>query len=80
LARNGIPHAEARDYIALILAGLADAAVDAPRRSFQLLAADHATPGGINEQVLAHLVERGVFETVSNALDAVMLRLKAASR
>jgi pyrroline-5-carboxylate reductase len=37
--------------------GLTASAVDAPERSFQSLAANHATAGGINEQFLRYLIE-----------------------
>ena len=80
LARNGIAQAKAREYVAAMYAGLAGTAVEAPERSFQSLAADHATRGGINEQVLNYLVEHGVFQTFSEVLDAVMRRVSAASR
>ena len=80
LARRQIPQGKASDYVARIFSGLADTAVEMPEGSFQSLAADHATPGGINEQVLTHLVERGTFEAVSEALDAVMVRLRGASQ
>jgi pyrroline-5-carboxylate reductase len=80
LTRNGIPPAKARDYIAQIFSGLADTAVDAPERSFQSLAEDHATRGGTNEQVLARLAESGLFQTFSEALDAVLRRVTAAGQ
>ena len=80
LERQGIPQTQARDYIARIFSGLADAALEAPGSSFQSLAADYATPGGINLQLLAHLVECGVLETVGQGLDAVMRRVAGASR
>ena len=80
LARNGIGQAKAREYVAAMYAGLAGTAVEAPERSFHSLAADHATRGGINEQVLNNLVEHGVFQTFSEVLDAVMRRVSAASR
>jgi hypothetical protein len=35
---------------------LTTTAVEAPERSFQSFAANHATAGGINEQFLKHLV------------------------
>jgi len=75
LARNGIAETQARDYVARLLAALADTAMEAPERSFQELAADHATRGGINEQVLTHLTASGVFESFSEALDGVMRRV-----
>ena len=71
---------QARDYIAQIFSGLADTAVDAPERSFQSLAEDHATRGGTNEQVLARLAESGLFQTFSEALDAVLRRVTAAGQ
>ncbi len=80
LGRNGIAPAKAREYIAEMYAGLAETAVEAPERSFHSLAADHATRGGINEQVINYLVEHGVFQTFSEVLDAVMRRVSATSR
>jgi pyrroline-5-carboxylate reductase len=80
LARNGIPAAQARDYIARIYAGLSDTAMVDPERSFHALAADHATRGGINEQVLTLLTAHGTFEKFSECLDGVMRRVTAASQ
>lgn len=80
LARNGVPEAKARDYVGRMFWGLTSAAVDAPERSFQSLASDHATAGGINEQFLRHMVEYDLLKSVSEGLDAVMQRIKAASR
>jgi pyrroline-5-carboxylate reductase len=80
LVGQGVPPCKARDYIARIFCGLGNTAVDSPERSFQSLADDHATPGGINEQVLTHLVRHGVFEAVSDGLDAVMHRIMSASQ
>ncbi len=80
LVGQGITQGKARDYIGKIFYGLGNTAIDAPERSFQSLAADHATRGGINEQLVAHLVSHGVFESVSEGLDAVMQRITAASQ
>jgi len=80
LSRNGIPPSQSRDYIARIFSGLADTAIEAPDRSFQTLASDHATPGGINEHIVKTLTGRGVFDTLSEILDAVMRRVTAASQ
>jgi pyrroline-5-carboxylate reductase len=76
---QGVPQGKARDYIGRIFYGLASTALDAPERSFQALADDHATPGGLNEQLLADLAGQGVFQTISDGLDAVMRRITAAS-
>jgi len=47
--------------------------------SFQSLAANHATAGGINEQFLKHLVEHGLLTSVSEALDAILHRISTES-
>jgi pyrroline-5-carboxylate reductase len=75
LARNGIPPEQAREYIARIYSGLSDTALEHPERTFQELAADHATRGGINEQVLTLLTAHGTFEKFCKALDGVMRRV-----
>jgi pyrroline-5-carboxylate reductase len=77
LEQQGVPASQARDYIARLFLGVATGAVDAPNRSFQSLAASHATAGGINEQFLKHLVERGLVTRISEALDAVLRRIAA---
>jgi pyrroline-5-carboxylate reductase len=65
LERQGVRQAEAREYTGRLFSELAAAALEAPRLSFESLAAGYATRGGINEQVLIHLTERGVFDTVA---------------
>jgi pyrroline-5-carboxylate reductase len=80
LGEQGVPQDKARDYLARIFCGLGNTAVEAPERSFRSLAADHATPGGINEQVLKHLLAQGVFATVSDSLDSVMKRISSGPR
>lgn len=79
LEQQGVPASQARDYIARLFLGVTTGAVDAPKRSFQSLAATHATAGGINEQFLKHLVERGLLTRISEALDAVLHRIGAES-
>jgi pyrroline-5-carboxylate reductase len=79
LTRHDIPPAQARDYISRILSGLAATAMEAPERSYSSLAADHATPGGTNQQVVTTLREAGVFDRLDEALDAIMRRVTAAS-
>jgi pyrroline-5-carboxylate reductase len=80
LARHGIPQAQARDYIARIFSGLAGTVMAAPERSFSSFATNHATPGGINEQMLAYLVGHGVFDAVSEGLDTAMERITRGSQ
>lgn len=79
LEQHGVPAPQARDYIARLFLGVATGAVEAPKRSFQSLAATHATAGDINEQFLKHLVEHGLLTRVSEALDAVLHRIGVKS-
>jgi len=74
MTRKGIPEQQARDYVARMFAGMAAAALEEPGRSFDDLATAHATPGGLNEQVLRDLTGDGVFDTLAGALDAVHRR------
>ncbi len=80
LAQHGIPESKARDYIARMFWGLTASAVDTPERSFQSLAVNHATAGGINEQFLRYLIEHGLLTNISEALDAVLTRISAPSQ
>ena len=77
LAQRGIPESKARDYIARMFFA---SAVDAPERSFESLAGNNATAGGINEQFLRYLIEDGLLTSVSEALDAVLSRISAPSQ
>lgn len=77
LVQQGVPESKARDYIARLFLGLTATAVDAPERSFQSLAANHATPGGINEKFLKHLIERGLLTSVSEGLTAILHSISA---
>jgi pyrroline-5-carboxylate reductase len=79
LEQQGVPATQARDYIAGLFLGVTTGAVDASERSFQSLAAIHATAGGINEQFLKYLVEYGVFTKISEALEAVLRRISVES-
>ena len=80
LARNGVSEKSARDYVARMLFGLTRAAVDEPELSFQSLAREHATAGGINEQFLNQLLAAGLLDNVTRGLDAVMARIQLASK
>lgn len=79
LEQQRVPASQARDYIARLFLGVTTGAVEAPERSFQSLAATHATAGGINEQFLKHLIEHGLLTRVSEALDGVLHRISVES-
>jgi pyrroline-5-carboxylate reductase len=80
LTRHGVPAADARRYVATVHQGLGNIAVATPEHSLAALAGEFATRGGINEQVLAHMKARGAFAALSEGLDAVLERMKAAAR
>ena len=80
LSRNGVQAADARRFVAAAFQGLGNIAVATPEHSLAALAGEFATRGGINEQVLAHMKARGAFEALSEGLDAVLQRMKAAAR
>ena len=78
LARRDVPAGDARRYVASVFQGLANIAVGQPEHSFAALARDFSTRGGINEQTATHLKDTGALAALSDALDAVLKRLKAA--
>lgn len=80
LTRHGVPAADARRYVGTVFQGLGNIAATTQEHSLAALAAEFATRGGINEQVVAHLKERGAFDALSEGLDAVLQRMKAAAR
>ncbi|MGC4055644.1 MAG: pyrroline-5-carboxylate reductase [Paludibaculum sp.] len=79
VAAQGIPEQQARQYIAQLFAGLAGTGLETAEISPAELAAAHSTPGGLNEQVLRHLTSHGVFNILTDALDAVHRRASGAS-
>jgi len=79
VARKGVPEQQAREYMACMFAGLADAGLETSQRSFEELAEAHATPGGLNAQVLRDMTDRGAFEILNEALDSVHRRATGQS-
>ena len=73
----GDPRPAATRYVASIFAGLAEATRSAD--SFEQLAREHATSGGINEQFLNELEQSGAFQHVSLGLQRILARLNAAA-
>ncbi|WP_296745033.1 pyrroline-5-carboxylate reductase [Mesorhizobium sp.] len=72
---QGVSGDKARDYIASIYKALANAPDTAPDEDFMHLAQDYATRGGINEQVLRELTERGTFDAFAESLGRVHRRV-----
>jgi pyrroline-5-carboxylate reductase len=75
LQAHGIPESAATRYIADMFAGLAE-----PTRSgesFETLAQERSTPGGLNEQFRNALEHEGFLEDVRAGLDRILDGLKA---
>jgi pyrroline-5-carboxylate reductase len=79
LTRHGVPAADARRYVGTVFQGLGNIAANSQEHSLAALAGEFATRGGINEQVVAHMTARGAFDALSDALDAVLRRMKSAA-
>lgn len=79
LARHDVPAGDAHVYVASMFQGLANIGAKDTGHGFGALAGEFATRGGINEQVVAHLKEHAALTALSDALDAVLLRLKKAA-
>jgi pyrroline-5-carboxylate reductase len=75
LIAHGVPPERARDYVGTKFEGLARSA-GRGAESFEELAAEFATRGGLNEQCAADLERAGAFDACSRALDAVLRRIE----
>lgn len=75
LAGRGVPGPDARAYVGELLRGLSEALTAEPDRELVALADDHATPGGLNQQVREHVRREGVHDVVAAALDQVLARV-----
>lgn len=71
---HGIEAAQARRYVADLFADLAPE-LRTPDVDFGDLAAAHATPGGLNEQLARHLREAGLLDAVRSGLDDLLDRI-----
>lgn len=73
MERHGVAHEAARAFVRQMLGGLATAG---PDRSFEELAAEHQTRGGINEQVVSALTTDGIITSLDEALDAALASMQ----
>ena len=76
LADRGIRQTDATRYVAAVFGGLSGTLLRTHPNDFRVLADEHATAGGINEQFLAALRRAGTFSIVERALDDVADRLQ----
>lgn len=78
LERHGVDSSQARDYVGALYHALGTAARSHADRSFETLAAEHMTRGGLNEQCRAELIASGVFECYAASLTQVLERILGA--
>jgi pyrroline-5-carboxylate reductase len=74
-AGHGVAPATASDYTASMAHALARVALSGGTERFARLAAEAATPGGLNEQVVGMLRAGGAYADLRDALDAVLARI-----
>ena len=77
-AGRGVAPATAENYTASMAHALARVALNGGTDRFARLAAEAATPGGLNEQVVGTLRAGGAYVNVREALDAVLARIEIA--
>ncbi|MFL6173973.1 MAG: pyrroline-5-carboxylate reductase dimerization domain-containing protein [Marmoricola sp.] len=73
LEQRGIPAEDARRYVAATYAGALGSLHGG--HTFTELAAEYATPGGVNEQVARELREAGAYDALAEALTHAHARL-----
>lgn len=74
---QGLPHEQARPYVAALFANLGDILRDRPMRIEQLRA-EHSTRGGLNEQLFVDFRKHGGQDALCVALSAVLERVRKA--
>ena len=74
-AGHGVSSETAADYVATMAHTLTHQVLGGGSDRYARLAAEAATPGGLNEQVINTLRQEGVCESVREALDAILTRI-----
>jgi len=72
MERHGVAHEAARTFVRQMLEGLATAGPG----TFEELADEHQTRGGINEQVVRAIATDGVITSLDDALDAALASMQ----
>lgn len=76
LSQRDVPRQAANRYIGAMFNALSVTALEASAEGFDGLTETSQTPGGLNEQALRVLSQDGWYDTVTQALDAVLARLQ----
>ena len=77
MVSHGVPVEVANRQVAAVAADAMPGPDAVATVGFEELAKEHATPGGVNEQITALMREAGVFEEVARAVETVHERLTA---
>lgn len=75
LRDRGVPPEAADSYVAAMFHSIADTGLTVRGEGFEEMAIDHATPGGLNEQMLRELTRVGCFDNVERGLSLILERL-----
>lgn len=74
MTESGIPQTDAETYIRGLFANLGQTITD-ESRTLEALRHDHATKGGLNEQIYRVFCEKGGAEALRAGMDSVMARI-----
>jgi pyrroline-5-carboxylate reductase len=80
MTAHGLPDASARKYAGSLFSALGQTALGRSELTFEQLAQEHATPGGINEQMARELGDTGVFDAHERGLERIFARVCASTR
>lgn len=75
---HGVPGESARQYAASLFGALGNTALCRRELTFEQLAHEHSTPGGLNEQLARELANAGVFLAHKQGLERVLARLSGS--
>jgi pyrroline-5-carboxylate reductase len=75
LRDRDVPAEDADSYVAAMFHSIADTGLAVRGEGFEQITDDHATPGGLNEQMFRELTHSGCFDNVSKGLSLILERL-----
>jgi len=79
LASHDVAEERAKLFIASMFHALADTGLQETDSSFGQLATEHATPRGLNEQLMRELAAMGCFDSVEEGLSLILKRMQGAA-
>jgi len=75
LRDRDLPAEVADTYVGAMFHAVSDAGLSICGEGFESIATEHATPGGLNEQLLRELTNAGCYENVSKGLSLIFERI-----